>query len=309
MNIFFYATYSNQEEFLLTLKKKFKDDKIYTINDNVDLSKIDVAMVWNLPSRVFEKMLNLKAIFSIGAGVDHILKLPNIRSLPIIRVKDPTMRIRMYNHVLSQILIFQLKLKIYDEAQRNKIWMNERYTPLNNELTIGIMGLGYIGNFVALNIKKLGYNVIGFKRNKTTINTPFEIYNKSSLNKFIKRSDIIISILPDTKNTKNFVNANFLKKMKKSSLLINIGRGPAVNEVDLIKHIKINPNFFASLDVFNREPLIKKHKFWSNKNITITPHVAAITDHDSSIGYLYERFMDFKKNKKIKSDVDIKLGY
>ena len=309
MNIFFYATYSNQEEFLLTLKKKFKDDKIYTLNDNVDLSKIDVAMVWNLPRSVFKKMLNLKAIFSIGAGVDHILKLPKIRSLPIIRVKDPTMRIRMYNHVLSQILIFQLKLKIYDEAQRKKIWMNERYTPLNNELTIGIMGLGYIGNFVALNVKKLGYNVIGFKRNKSTINTPFEIYNKSSLNKFIKRSDIIVSILPDTKNTKNFVNANFLKKMKKSSLLINIGRGPAVNEVDLIKHIKINPNFFASLDVFNKEPLSKKHKFWSNKNITITPHVAAITDHDSSIGYLYKRFMDFKKNKKIKSDVDIKLGY
>ena len=309
MNIFFFATYSNQEEFLLTLKKKFKHDKIFTISDDVDLSKIDVAMVWNLPSNIFKKMVNLKAIFSIGAGVDHILKLPNIRNLPIIRVKDPTMRIRMYNHVLSQILIFQLKLKIYDEAQRKKIWVNERYTPLNNELTIGIMGLGYIGNFVALNIKKLGYNVIGFKKNKTTINTPFEIYNKSSLNKFIKRSDIIISILPDTKNTKNFVNANFLKKMKKSSLLINIGRGPAVNEVDLIKHIKINPNFFASLDVFNKEPLSKKHKFWSNKNITITPHVAAITDHDSSIGYLYERFMDFKKNKKIKSDVDIKLGY
>ena len=55
--------------------------------------------------------------------------------------------------------------------------------------------------------------------------------------------------------------------------------------------------------------MIKKNKFWSNKNITITPHVTAITDHDSSIGYLYKRFMDFKKNKKIKSDVDIKLGY
>ena len=309
MNIFFYATYSNQHEFLNTLRKKFKNDKIFTINDNIDLSKIDAAMVWNLPSNIFKKMINLKAIFSIGAGVDHILKLPNIRNIPIIRVKDPTMRIRMYNHVLSQILIFQLKLKIYDEAQRKKIWMNERYTPLNNELTIGIMGLGYIGNFVALNIKKLGYNVIGFKRNIVTKKTPFEIYNKSSLNKFIERSDAIVSILPDTKKTKNFINANFLKKMKESSLLINIGRGPAINEVDLIKHIKKNPQFYASLDVFNKEPLIKKHKFWSNKNITITPHVAAITDHDSSISYLYKKFMDFKKNKKIKSDVDIKLGY
>ncbi len=309
MNIFFYATYSNQEEFFNTLKKKFKHDKIFTIKDVVDLSKIDVAMVWNPPINIFKKMINLQAIFSIGAGVDHILKLPNIRNLPIIRVKDPTMRIRMYNHVLSQILIFQLKLKIYDEAQRKKIWMSERYTPLNNELTIGIMGLGYIGNFVALNIKKLGYNVIGFKRNITAKNTSFEIYNKSSLNKFIKRSDIIVSILPETKNTKNFVNNNFLKKMKKSSLLINIGRGSAVKEGDLIKHIKSNSNFYASLDVFNKEPLIKKHKFWSSKNITITPHVAAITDHESSISYLYKRFMDFKKNKKIKSDVDINLGY
>ena len=309
MNILFYATYYNQEEFFYTLKKKFKYDKIFTINDNVDLSKIDVAMVWNLPSSVFKKMVNLKAIFSIGAGVDHILKLSNTRNLPIIRVKDPKMRKRMYNHVLSQLLIFQLKLKIYEEAQRKKIWMNERFTPLNSELTIGIMGLGYIGNFVALNIKKLGYNVIGFKRNLVTKNFPYEIYDSISLNKFIGKSDVIVSILPATKKTKNFINANFLKKMKESSLLINIGRGPAINEVDLIKHIKKNPQFYASLDVFNKEPLIKKHKFWSNKNITITPHVAAITDHDSSISYLYKKFMDFKKNKKIKSDVDIKLGY
>ena len=92
-------------------------------------------------------------------------------------------------------------------------------------------------------------------------------------------------------------------------MLVNIGRGSAVNELDLIKHIKNNPNFYASLDVFNKEPLNKSHKFWSNKNITITPHVAAITDHDSSISYLFKRFMDFKKNRKIKSDVDIKLGY
>ncbi len=309
MNIFFYATYSNQKEFLKTLRNKFKQDKIYTIEDNVDLSEIDVAMVWNPPNNVFKKMINLKVIFSIGAGVDHILKLSNIRNLPIIRVKDPTMRIRMYNHVLSQVLIFQLKLKIYDDAQRKKIWMNERYTPLNGELTIGIMGLGYIGSFVALNIKKQGYNVIGFKRNVVNKNTSLEIYDSSSLSKFIAKSDVIVSILPDTKKTKNFINANFLKKMKKSSLLVNIGRGSGVNELDLIKHIKNNPDFYASLDVFNKEPLNKNHNFWSNKNITITPHVAAITDHDSSINYLYKRFMDFKKNGKIKSDVDIKLGY
>jgi len=309
MNIFFYATYSNHKEFLNTLKKKFRNDKIYTVNDNVDLSKIDVAMVWNLPEKIFNKLINLKAIFSIGAGVDHVLKLSNVNKLPIIRVKDPNMRIRMYNHVLSQILTFQLKLKIYYEAQRKRIWLNERYTPLNNEITVGIIGLGYIGNYVALKIKKLGYQVIGFKRTKPTNSSSFLIYYNKSLNNFIKNSDVIVSILPDTKNTKNFINSKFLKKMKKNSLLINIGRGSAVNELDLIKYSKKNPNFYASLDVFNKEPLPKNHKYWGINNITITPHVAAITDHDSSINYLYKKFLIFKKNKKIKSDVNLKIGY
>ena len=68
MNIFFYATYSNQKEFLNTLRKKFRHDKIYILKDDFDLSKIDVAMVWNLPDQIFKKMTNLKAIFSIGSG-------------------------------------------------------------------------------------------------------------------------------------------------------------------------------------------------------------------------------------------------
>ena len=309
MNIFFYATYSNEKDFLINLKKKFKYDNVYSIRDRLDYIKVDVAMVWNIPDKIFKKLINLKVIFSIGAGVDHILKLSNVKNLPIIRIKDSFMRERMFNHVLSQILIFQLKLKLYDEAQKKKIWLNERYTPLNNDLTIGFLGLGYIGKYVALKINKLGYNVIGFKRQKLKKSSILKIYDNKSHTSFIKSSDIIVSILPDTPNTKNFINTQFLKKMKKKSLLINIGRGSAINENDLIKHTKINSKFCASLDVFKTEPLEKKHKFWEIKNITITPHVAAITDIDSSINFLYKKFLIFKKNKKIKSDVNIKLGY
>ena len=309
MNIFFFATYSNHEEFLHTLRKKFKNDNIYTVNDKIDLKKIDVAMVWNIPESIFKKMKNLKAIFSIGAGVDHILKLSNLKNIPIIRVKDPTMRFRMYNHVLSQILIFQLKLNIYNKAQEKKIWLNERYTPLNSELTIGIMGLGYIGNYVAMKIKKLGYSVIGFKKQNKKLKTSLRVYYEKNISEFIKRSDVIVSILPSTNSTLNIINHNFLRKMKKNSLLVNIGRGSAVNEKHLIAHISKNPNFYASLDVFKSEPLLKNHQFWKNKNITITPHVAAITDHDTSIDYLYKRFLTFKKNKKIKSDVNLSAGY
>ena len=268
-----------------------------------------MALIWNLPDKILKQLTNLKIIFSLGAGVDHILNLSNYKKTPIIRIQDQNMRARMLNHVLSQILNYQLKLNDYSKAQTKKMWLDERHTALNKELTIGVLGLGYIGGFVANKLKLLGYNVIGYKNSINKSNLSIPVYYKNSIKSFLKLSDIVVSILPATKKTKDLINKSFLKNMKKNCLLINIGRGPSLNEADLLEHIKKNPNFFASLDVFKIEPLPKKHKFWKNQNIIITPHVAAITDVDSSINYIFNRFEQFRTKGKIKSDVIIKNGY
>ena len=309
MNILFYSTFSNKSKWLKTLKIKFKKHKIYTVSDNFNLKKIDVAIVWNLPNSILNKLLNIKLIFSLGAGVDHILKLSSYKQTPIIRIKDPNMRERMFNYVLSQILNYQLKLIFYQRAQQKKIWLDERETPLNNDLTIGILGLGFIGEFVAKKLEKLNYKVIGYKNFVTKSKTSFQILTGKKISQFISSSDIIVSILPSTKKTADFINKNFLKKMKKNSLLVNIGRGASLNEEDLLKHIKLNNNFYVSLDVFKKEPLKKNHKFWNHPNISVTPHIAAITDIESSIDYMYKRFLIFRKNDKIVSDVDVRKGY
>ena len=99
-------------------------------------------------------------------------------------------------------------------------------------------------------------------------------YLKKDLKKFITNSDIIVSILPSTHNTKYFINKIFLNLMKKNALLISVGRGSILNEKDLISHIKNNENFFASLDVFEKEPLMKSSPLWQMKNVIITPHTA-----------------------------------
>ena len=309
MNILYYCTFSNQSKWLKILKKKFKDHKILIVNDNFDLKKIDAAIVWNLPNTILKKLLNIKVIFSLGAGVDHILQLSNYNQTPIIRIKDPNMRERMFNHVLSQILNYQLKLIFYQKAQQKKLWLDEIETALNNDLTIGILGLGYIGKFVAKKLEKLNYKVIGYKNSFSKSKIPFQIFTGKKISQFISSSDIIVSILPSTNETADFINKKFLKKMKKNSFLINIGRGTSLNEEDLLSHIKSNDNFYASLDVFKKEPLKKNHKFWNHPNITITPHIAAITDIESSIDYLYKRFLIFRKQNKIASDVDFKKGY
>ena len=310
MNILFYSTFSNQSQWLKVLNKKFKGYKIFTISDNkIDFTKIEVAIIWNIPNSIIKKLPNLKIIFSLGAGVDHILRLSDYKKTPIVRSKDPNMRIRMFNHVLSQILNYQLKLFSYQKSQKKKIWLEQKETPLNKDITIGVLGLGYIGEFVADRLLKLNYKIVGFKNIPSNSKKKFKIFFTKQISNFISSSNIIVSILPSTRETENFINKKFLNKMKKNSLLINIGRGSALNEKDLINHIKSNKNFYASLDVFKKEPLNKNNKLWNYSNITITPHVAAITDIESSLNYIYTKLQYFSKKNKFKSDIDLKKGY
>ena len=245
MNFFFYSPWHDSSEWLKEIKKKFKNNKIVTLKDKPDFSKIKYAIIWELPNKIYKKLTNLKLIFSMGAGVDHILNLPNYNQVPIVRLKDPLMAERMSNHVISQILIFQLNLKSYMESQTKRIWEDFKQPSQNTSLTIGILGVGFLGSYIAKTLIKLGYKVQGYKYSKPAKKYSFTVfYQKKDLKKFVKNSNILIAVLPATSKTFNFINKNFLELMQKKSLLINVGRGSTINEKDLINHLKKNKLFF-----------------------------------------------------------------
>ena len=308
MTILFHCTFENSKEWKNKIKKKFKTKKIISIYDKNEFDKVDIAIIWNLPNQILSKLNNLKIIFSLGAGVDHILKLNDYNGTPIVRIKDPSMGELMYYYVLSQILNFQVGINDYKIAQRNKVWGKEILPSFNKDLTIGILGLGYLGSIVAKFLAKHNYNIIGYKKNRLK-REKFKMYYNNQITNFIKSSDILINILPNTKDTKNLINSKFLSLMKKKSLLISIGRGSTVNENDLMKHLQKNKYFYASLDVFQSEPLSKKSLLWSMQNVNITPHIASITVISSAINLIFKRYSNYKKTKKIKSDVNLKRGY
>ena len=104
MSILFHCPWHNNKEWLEVIKKQFKNKKIYILKDKPDLSKIECAIIWNISNHTLSKMSNVKILFSLGAGVDHITELKSYRGQPIIRLKDPFMAERMTNHILSQIL-------------------------------------------------------------------------------------------------------------------------------------------------------------------------------------------------------------
>ena len=310
MSIFFYSPWPNNKLWLKKINKKFKSYKIYTLNKKTDFNKIKYALVWDLKDELLSKMTNLRALFSLGAGVDHILKLKNYKEQPIIRIKDPLMGERMSNYVISQILDYQLSLSLFRKSQIKKMWIGEKEPILNQEITVGILGIGYLGIFIAKNLNKLGYKVLGFKNSKPKKKYSFPIlFREKNLAKFLNQSDILVSILPSTPETKYFINSSFLKQMKKKALLINVGRGSTLNEKHLIAHLQKNKEFYASLDVFENEPLMKNDPLWNLENVTITSHTASVTYLDTAIKYIYHKIKKDKNTGKIKSDVNLKKGY
>ena len=269
-----------------------------------------MLLIWNLSNEVLGKIKNVRVLFSLGAGVDHILSLSNYRGQPIIRLKDFAMAERMTNHILSQLLFYQLNLKTYLDAQQKRKWMDDIEPVLNSNMTIGFLGVGFLGSFVANQIKNLGYNVIGFKNSKPIKNYPFPVlYKKNSLKKFLYKSNVIVNMLPSTKETQHIINKFFLQAMKKKSLLINVGRGSTLNEKDLIIHLKRNKNFCVSLDVFEKEPLLKSHQLWKMPNVIITPHIASLTVIDTAVKYMYSKYCEYLKNGRIKNNINLKKGY
>ena len=309
MSILFHCTFPNKNKWLQSVKKMFKNHKVYQINNKIDFNTIQYAIVWNLPDRILKKLNNLKIIFSLGAGVDHIINLPSYNKTPILRIKDPNMAERMSYHVHSQILIYQLKLNLFQKAQIKRKWLGEQETLLNNKIKVGILGSGFLGTAVGKYLQKLNYSVIGYKKSRSKRKNSFPIFIKKKIENFIKNCDIIVSILPYTKETKSFIDKKFLNKMKKNALLVNVGRGSTLNEKALIQHLKQNKNFHTSLDVFEYEPLIKKSLLWNLKNVTITSHTASVTYLDSAIDYIYSKIEKHIKSGRIKSDVVLKKGY
>ena len=310
MSIVFYCNWPNKQEWINKIKKKFNRKRIQIWPKISNHDEVEYAIVWNMPNEALNKFKNLKVIFSLGAGVDHLFINSKLPRLPIVRIKDPIMRQRMSNYITSQILNYQLKIYKYYENKKKKYWKEESFRPDNFNLVVGILGMGYLGSYVGKNLHNNKYKVQGFKNSKSAKKNIFPVfYKKKQLEKFISTSDIIVNLLPNTQNTKNFVNKNFLNKMKKNSLLINVGRGSSVDENSLFRHVRKNKNFHAVLDVFKEEPLKKNHPFWKQNNIFITPHIACVTNIESAVNQIFEIYNFHKKTGKVRNIVSYSKQY
>ena len=284
------------------------DIKVYP--DEGDVNDIEYAVVWKHPRGILKKYPNLKAILSLGAGVDHIisdLELP--KGLPIVRLVDKKLTHEMYLHSLHWVLHFHSNQYLYRIQQQSREWVQQSSVQ-SEDRTIGIMGLGNIGKAIGDSLVNLDFKVIGWgARPKNSTGEIEYYYGHEQLSEFLSQTDILINVLPLTENTKNILTKNELKLLPKGSFIINIGRGGIINENDLLSFLDSGHINAAALDVFAQEPLPENNSLWDHSSVYITPHIAGQSNPGSAAKAIAENIRLIEKGESPYPIYNLNSGY
>lgn len=274
-----------------------------------DLAEIEYVLAWNPPPGYLAKLPNLKAIFSLGAGVDHLFKDPDLpRDVPVSRVVNDNLTLRMREYVVQHVLNHHRQQRKYDAFQRQGTW-EELHQPHAGERRVGVMGLGELGRDAAEHIAHLGFDVAGWSRSRREIDNVTCFAGQDEFDAFLARTDILVGLLPLTADTRNLINADTLGKLPAGASFINAGRGQQVVEDDLLAALDSGHLSEATLDVFQTEPLPAGHRLWTHPNVTVTPHIASITDPRGVADQVAENIGRAQRGEPLRDLVDPARGY
>lgn len=234
---------------------------------------IRYALVWRPMPGFFASYPRLKAIVSLAAGIDHLRNDPSLPpDIPIIRSTGRPLARQLTEYVLYYALRFHRGFDVYQHQQRERVWKAHAYA-LAPERRVGVMGLGAIGSEIASTFHGMGFDVAGWSRSAKAL--PFPTYaGVAQLHGFLHRSDIVICVLPLTRETTGLLDSAAFAAMPAGGLFINIGRGPLVDEDALLHALNREHLAAAVLDVFEIEPLPCNSPLWTHPRITLTPHIA-----------------------------------
>lgn len=270
---------------------------------------VEFALCWNQPEGVLQDYPNLRCICSMGAGVDRLLGDPLLpKDLPVIRLVDPQLAQSMFDYVCAAALYYFRDFDVYKDQQYQAHWM-PRAPKLISETTIGIMGLGQLGEYSAIRFSGLGFNVTGWSRTQKTIAGVTSYAGSEQLGAFLSQANILICLLPLTEQTRGILNLENLRKLPADACVVNVARGEHVVDEDLLTVLDEGHLRGACLDVFRQEPLAQGHPFWRNGKILLTPHCSSITNPVSVAPQILENYRRMKSGRPLLNQVNPYLGY
>ncbi|MEI8065390.1 MAG: glyoxylate/hydroxypyruvate reductase A [Pseudomonadota bacterium] len=298
------------DEWLKVLKKKLPKERIVKFSSlkKSDYKKIDVAIVANPNPTEVKKLINLKWVQSVWAGVEKLVESFKGEKVKIIRLVDPEMNRTMAEAVLSWVLYLHRDMHFYRIQQNKRIWKENDYIKPSKKI-VSFIGLGELGSASAAKLIKNGFNVCGWSRGKKNISKVKSFTGKLGLKKMLKQTDILVCLIPLTKQTKYLLNYKTLSYLKRGASIINFARGAVINVKDLVRHLNSGKIKHAVLDVFEQEPLPKASILWKHKNVTVLPHISAHTNMETASDIFYKNIRMYRLKNRIPKSVDKVRGY
>lgn len=270
---------------------------------------IDAALVWNHPPGALKAFPSLRAILSLGAGVNHILDDPGLPpDVPIARIVDPGLATGMAEYAALAVLRYHRNFDVYERLQHEGRW-KRLPIPMTAARRVGVLGLGEIGSACARMIAGLGFPVAGWSRTPKSVPGIASYAGSDGLAPFLARTDILVCVLPLTAATRGIINQATLATLPRGAFLINIARGAHVVDQDLISALDSGHLAGATLDVFAGEPLPREHPFWTHPKVTVTPHIASITNPDTAADGVAENLRRLADGRPLLNLADRTRGY
>ncbi|AMN45124.1 2-hydroxyacid dehydrogenase [Rhodoplanes sp. Z2-YC6860] len=278
-----------------------------------DLSRVSFACVWLPPRGLLARIPNLKAVINLGAGADHLLADPDLPDVPIARAAHADLTMRVTEYVVLHVLMHHRRQRLYDGQQRERSW-RVHDQPAASEVAVGVMGLGVIGAHAAVALAGLGFKVAGWSRSPKTISGVETFHGPAGLDAFLARTEILVCLLPRTRDTEGILNLALLRKLKRDgaaggAFLINAGRGALQVDAEILAALDEGTLAGTTLDVFQNEPLRVDSPLWSHPKVTITPHNAGDISPRVFAPHVIAQIERFERGLPLDNRIDRTKGY
>jgi len=307
-HIYFNSHLDSPEDWRDALAAEF-DDFTFSVGENVaEPQTVDVAILWMLPESGLDRFVNLRAILSLGAGINQLdpTRLP--AHVPVARLVDATLTRTMVDYARLAVYRHHRKFHLFEQRSRKGHWI---YIPptLTATTTVGVLGLGELGGEIAVALRQEGFSVQGWSRTPKQLPDVETCTGRDGLLSMLSRCDIVVNVLPLTDETRDILSAELFTHFKRNSCLVNMGRGPHVVDADLIAALDAGILEAATLDVFRVEPLPEPHPFWNHPKILVTAHAAGTTVPKFAVANIAANIRRAMRGERLAHQVDRARGY
>jgi glyoxylate/hydroxypyruvate reductase A len=268
----------------------------------------DHAVVWAPPQQFLVEQADLKGIFNIGAGVDALMKLRLPPHALVVRLDDAGMSVQMAEFVCHAVIRHFRELDGYERDAAQGKW-GFRKPRARADYTVGVLGLGVLGQRVAQAVAAFEFPVRGWSRSARDVAGIQCFAGPEQFDAFLAGTRILVNLLPLTAETENILDRRTLGKLQPGGYVINVARGAHLVDEDLLALLDSGQLAGAALDVFRSEPLPPEHPFWRHPKVTVTPHTSARTLRDESIAQIARKIRALERGEPIAGVVDRKKGY